>query len=89
MTLGVLRYLREGKIRCPQDVSLVGFDDPPWAASFHPGITSVAQQPFEMGYKAAEMLVKRIEGDSTPPVQVRLECELRVRESSARLEQGR
>ncbi len=89
MTLGVLRHLREAGLRCPEDVSLVGFDDPPWAASYRPAITSVAQQPHEMGYKAAEMLVKRIEGNSAPSVQVRLECELRVRESSACPEQER
>lgn len=85
MTLGVLEYVKKNQIRFPEELSLVGFDDPEWTAVFHPGITSVAQQPYEMGYKAAEMLVNRIEGDGTPPVQVCLECELRVRESATRL----
>jgi LacI family transcriptional regulator len=85
MTLGLLRHLRTAGLRYPDDVSLVGFDDPPWASSFHPGITSVAQRPFEMGYKAAEMLVERIEGSADAPKQLCLECELRVRESSAPL----
>lgn len=88
MTLGILRHLKTAGLRYPEDVSLVGFDDPPWASSFYPGITSVAQQPFEMGYQAADMLVRRIEGNSSPPEQVCLECTLRVRESSARVPQG-
>jgi len=83
MTLGVLRHLKAAGFRYPGDVSLVGFDDPPWASSF--GITSVAQLPFEMGYQAAEMLVRRIEGNPALPEQVCLECTLMVRESSARL----
>jgi len=29
MTLGLLRYPRTAELRCPEDVSLVGFDDPP------------------------------------------------------------
>jgi len=88
MTSGVLRYLKEKKIECPSQISLVGFDDPEWAASVNPSLTSVAQQPYEMGYKAAEFLLKRIEGDNSPQAQVCLECELRVRESSTVLEQG-
>jgi len=84
MTLGLLRYLRTAELRYPEDVSLVGFDDPPWASSFHPGITSVAQRPFEMGSKAAEMLIERIEGSAEPPRQLCLDCELRVRESAGR-----
>ncbi len=85
MTLGVLRHLKGAGLRYPGDVSLVGFDDPPWASSFSPGITSVAQKPFEMGYQAADMLVRRIEGNPAPPELVCLECTLIVRESSARL----
>ncbi len=84
MTLGVLRYLREAGLRYPRDLSIVGFDDPPWADSIYPSITSVAQAPFEMGYRAAEMLIRRIGGDASEPNHVCLECELRVRESAAR-----
>jgi len=86
MTLGLLRHLKSAGLRYPDDLSLVGFDDPPWAASFSPGITSVAQRPFEIGYQAADMLVKRIDGSTAAPRQVCLECELRERESVARLD---
>jgi len=62
MTLGVLQHLREVGLHYPNDLSIVGFDDPPWASAIHPSLTSVAQVPFEMGYRAAEMLVRRLEG---------------------------
>ena len=82
MTLGVLNYLKESGIGCPECVSVVGFDDPDWAVSFTPSITSIAQQPYEMGFQAASMLISRIEGDDSPARRVCLPCELRIRESS-------
>jgi len=82
MTLGVLRSLREGGQRYPHDLSIVGFDDPPWASSIYPGLTSVAQSPFEIGDKAAELLIRRLDGSDHAPEQVCLDCELILRESS-------
>lgn len=82
MTLGVFRYLKDAGISCPQVVSVVGFDDPDWASAFSPAITSVAQQPYEMGYKATELLLERIKGNTSPPKTICLLCELRIREST-------
>lgn len=85
MTEGVLRYFKEHEVKCPQDIALVGFDDPEWAASFNPSITSIAQQPYEMGYQAAQLLFEGIEGagEARKARKIELETELRVRESSA------
>jgi len=88
MTMGILKHLKAARIECPQEISIIGYDDPPWAESFRPALTSIAQQPFEMGYQAAEMLVNRIEGDTSPPKHVCLDCELRVRESAMPWEGG-
>lgn len=82
MTLGVLRSLRESGQRYPQDLSIVGFDDPPWASSINPGLTSVAQSPFEIGDKAAELLIRRLDESDHIPVRVCLDCQLITRESS-------
>lgn len=85
VTRGVLKYFKEAGIKCPEEVSLVGFDDPDWATSFTPAITSVAQQPYEMGYKAAEVLFERILGngsDRKSGENFVLETTLRVREST-------
>ncbi|MBS3812957.1 LacI family DNA-binding transcriptional regulator [Candidatus Bipolaricaulota bacterium] len=84
MTEGVLLYFKEVGVRCPDDVALVGFDDPNWAASFNPAITAVAQQPYEMGYQAAKLLFEQLHGEDEPrpPRIVELQTELKVRESS-------
>jgi DNA-binding LacI/PurR family transcriptional regulator len=95
MTLGTLRALRELGIRCPQEVSVMGFDDFvmgadgfSWAAMFSPQPTTVAQPPYEIGREALRLLLCRIEKSEGGHQNgqesiVRLCVELRVRESTA------
>ena len=83
MTLGVLRYMKTHNVSCPKDLSLVGFDDPEWAASFHPSVTSVRQQSYEMGYKACDLLVSRMQERTSESRAVQLNCQLEIRESCA------
>ena len=84
--LGVLRYMKESHISCPRDLSLIGFDNPEWAASFNPGITLVAQQSYEMGYKACDLLITRMQGKRSDFSKVQLDCELKIRESCSPFE---
>lgn len=88
MTLGLMGALVEIKVACPDQVSVLGFDDFDWAASFNPRLTTMAQQMFEMGRSAMEMLVQRIESPTLEPESeigrvVVLEAELRVRGSTS------
>ena len=53
IAFGAMKYLRRNRIRVPQDISIVGFDDVPAASYFSPSLTSVRQDT----RKAAEMLV--------------------------------
>jgi len=87
MTLGLMGAIVEQKIACPDQVSVLGFDDFDWAASFNPRLTAMAQQMLEMGRSAMEMLVQRIESPVADPEGeqgriVVLEAELRVRDST-------
>lgn len=58
--MGAIRALREAKLRVPQDVSVVGFDDIPSAGYQSPALTTVRQPLREMGRMAAETLLRRI-----------------------------
>jgi len=60
MVLGVLKALRELKIKIPEDISLVTFDDSFWNQIFEPPITCVAQDPEQLGMIAATMMLDRI-----------------------------
>jgi LacI family transcriptional regulator len=56
--------MRERKLSIPGDISLVAFDDVPWMEMVQPGITAVAQPTFEMGRRAALLLLRRLEDPS-------------------------
>lgn len=54
--IGILQYLKESSLTYPEEISVVCFDDPAWGSAVNPGITSVSQKPYRMGYKAAQQL---------------------------------
>ncbi|MGH9447292.1 MAG: substrate-binding domain-containing protein [Terriglobia bacterium] len=95
MTLGLMRGLTESGVECPAQVSVLGFDDFvvgidgfSWATVFSPKLTTVAQFSYELGRKAMQLLLKKIEraGNETEESEgetVRLPAELRIRESTA------
>lgn len=61
MTLGILRALNEQQLACPADVSLVCFDDYPWAALFSPPLTVIQQPIAAMCDAAVNTLLRAIE----------------------------
>jgi LacI family transcriptional regulator len=88
MTLGLVRALGELGVRCPERVSVLGFDDFDWAANFTPRLTTIAQPALEIGKLAVQMLLSKIEavkeGDKCNEKTVAvLKAEMRVRESTA------
>jgi LacI family transcriptional regulator len=84
MTLGVLSALEELGVRCPENMALATFDDLTLEHSYHSHLTSVVQPSYEMGARAATMLMDRIEGKLTgDPVVVRIVPTLVIRESTS------
>jgi len=49
-------------VSCPKDVALATFDDVSTDSAFHPHLTAVVQPSYEMGSRAATILMDRIEG---------------------------
>lgn len=82
MTIGAMQGIQEAGFTCPEDVSLVGFDDFEWASTFKPRLTTVAQVPYEIGSRAADILFDRIEDGTSEIDEVRLPTKLNVRESA-------
>lgn len=83
MALGVLLALRDVGLSCPDDVSVVGFDDPAWASVIRPGLSVMAQPVYEMGAAAAHRLVARIRGEVSRPRTQVLSATWRERQSIA------
>ncbi|HEV2273937.1 MAG TPA: LacI family DNA-binding transcriptional regulator [Acidobacteriaceae bacterium] len=83
--LAALRSLYAIGLTTPADFSFVTFDEVMAEDFFRPGITSVVQPTFEMGYRAVEVLLRRIEKATAecPREKLRLPAMLNIRESSS------
>jgi LacI family transcriptional regulator len=83
MTVGLLNEFEELGVKCPQDFSVATFDDLTLDRSSHSHLTAVVQPSYEMGARAATLLMDRIEGRLTgDPVVVRVVPTLVIREST-------
>jgi DNA-binding LacI/PurR family transcriptional regulator len=83
MALGALKAADDLRLRVPQDVAVVGFDDIPPASWVRPRLTTVAQHPGEMGLRLAHALFERIQGEyDGPGRRYEVPCRLIVRESA-------
>ena len=81
--LGAIRAIQDAGLSCPNDISVIGFDDIIVAEYFNPRLTTVRQPLYKMGSAAAELLIKRILSPDEPyPHDVCFEPELIVREST-------
>jgi LacI family transcriptional regulator len=84
MALGCYDALGERGLSCPADVSIVGFNDMPFADKFNPPLTTIRIPYYEMGLRAAELLLERIAADGHEPADdVVLRVELVQRASTA------
>ncbi|MBV9280720.1 MAG: LacI family transcriptional regulator [Chloroflexi bacterium] len=81
--LGVYRALWRRDLRVPDDLSVVGFDDLPYAALVTPALTTVRQPLLEMGRVATTMLLRLMAGEPVDSVRVELATPLIARESCA------
>jgi len=84
MTNGALLALRENKVKIPEEMSIIGFDDPVWAPITNPSLTCVSQPSYSIGTLACQSLLKEIKGtirSKTPPEDIVLKPKLVTRES--------
>jgi DNA-binding LacI/PurR family transcriptional regulator len=64
LAMGAIRALTESKLRVPDDVSVIGYDDTPGAASFVPPLTSVHQYLRDGGVLLAKKMLGMINGET-------------------------
>jgi len=82
IALGAMKALREQGINIPEDVGIVGFDDIYMTTMIEPRLTTVHQPNYQMGYKAAQMLIKFIEEEVIEKQIEVLKTKLIIREST-------
>ncbi|MBC1667347.1 LacI family transcriptional regulator [Listeria welshimeri] len=81
MALGVLKAARELQIRIPEDLSIIGFDNILLTSYVSPSLSTVAQNPFELGRVASTIVLDIINQQPSTHHQI-LKNELIIRESS-------
>lgn len=89
MALGLLRALREQGRRVPEDVSVVGFDDIPEAASYMPPLTTIHQDFAEVGRRCVDGVLRQIRKDEAERGTTLVPTSLVVRSSTAPPPRGR
>jgi DNA-binding LacI/PurR family transcriptional regulator len=63
-----MNIIREAGLRVPEDVSVIGYDDPISAQLVYPPLTTIRQPLFDMGRRAAERLLRYVSGEESRTV---------------------
>lgn len=87
LAVGAISALRVKKIRIPEDVAIVSFNDEPMCTIITPTLTSVSQPTFEMGKMAMSLLINQIDNldSQLKPEVIVFKTELKIRESSMKI----
>lgn len=89
MSMGALRALHDMRVRIPDELSVVGFDDLYLAELLSSPLTVIGRPMEEQGILAIRMLLNRLIGRSAKPRGIVLDTRLIIRESCAAPDAGR
>lgn len=84
VAFGALHVLHSRKIRVPQEIAVIGFDDVDDAAFYEPPLSSIAPGQAQIAQEAVRLLVERIEGSGAAPRLVVADYEIHARASTRR-----
>jgi LacI family gluconate utilization system Gnt-I transcriptional repressor len=82
LALGALFECQRRGLKVPEQMAIAGFNDLPWAACANPAITAIVTPRYQIGYQAAEMLVRSLKGEAIAKTRIDLGFELAVRAST-------
>ena len=82
VAIGAFQRIREAKLRIPEDIAIIGFSNNKITTLVDPQLTTMSQPSFEMGKKAAEILINNIKNAGTEPRTFILDTELIIRGST-------
>ncbi|CAH1219859.1 LacI family DNA-binding transcriptional regulator [Paenibacillus sp. JJ-223] len=82
--IGALQAAKELKLRVPEELSVVGFDNTILASVTSPPLTTIAQPIEELGRHAVDLLIDELKEERQPARNMILKPELVVRESTAK-----
>jgi LacI family transcriptional regulator len=81
LTMGAMKYIQERRVQIPAELAIIGFDDYDWTQITCPPLSVIRQPSYEIGVKAAEIMLERIEKPSAISEEYRLPTSLILRDS--------
>ena len=81
MGKGTINYIRDAGLLIPEQLGLIVYDDYEWTEVMDPPLSVIKQQTFELGRRAAEIMMSRIQDPEKPFEEYRLPAELIIRGS--------
>ncbi|MFH6985119.1 LacI family DNA-binding transcriptional regulator [Marinoscillum sp. 108] len=85
LAIGAIKNMKAAGLKVPEDVAVVGFSNWSIGTLYEPSLSTMSQPGYEMGQKAAELLIQQIDNpDQEFNETVVLHSELLIRESSIR-----
>jgi LacI family transcriptional regulator len=88
LAVGCYGALDDLDLRCPQDISVIGFNDMRFVDRLHPPLSTIRFPHYQVGTEAAQLLIERIEGGEGPVKILFLAPELVARGSTAAIERS-
>jgi LacI family transcriptional regulator len=84
MAFGAMRAIQDARLRIPEDLSVVGFDDYEQAFHSNPPLTTIRQSFYHIGQQAVQLLESMVKEKSSEPRHILVEPELKVRQSTGK-----
>jgi LacI family transcriptional regulator len=81
LAIGALRAIRDLDLNVPQDISLIGYDNIPFAKYLVPRLSTASKDGKKMGHEAVRLLLARLQDPERPCQKIRLPARLILRES--------
>lgn len=82
LAIGAMHAFRQRSINVPQDIALVSWDDTPEGAYSYPALTSIAHDLNAVAATAIQLILNRIDGDQSPPHDITVPHQLKIRGST-------
>ncbi len=81
IALGAIKAMQEEKIRIPEEVSIIGFDDIPFSSMGNPNLTTIKVYTNVMGRLSVTRLIERINNRDEIPIKIEIDTRLIERNS--------
>lgn len=84
IAFGALDFAKDRGLNCPKNLSIIGFDDGPWATACSPKLTTVRQPLTVLSSQAIDIIIKSVsDPEGNHAQKVDLPVTLNIRESTA------